>query len=902
MFLKKGYVLDNRYEIIEKIGAGGMSIVYKAHCTHLNRIVAIKVLREEFIEDENFVNKFTEEAKLVASLSHQNIVNIYDVGRDGDFCYIVMEYLDGKDLENIVHKLGNIDQTSALTILYNVGEALKYAHDNGIIHRDLKSKNIIITDDGIVKVADFGIATATTTSTISVATNAIGSVHYFSPEQAKGEGVDGRSDIYSLGIIGYELVTGDLPFDGDTPVQVALKHVTDDMPRPSLKADVSSSFDFLIMKATSKDKLDRYQSVSEFLEDIDKILDGKNITTNRMVGDEIKKDEVINFGKILEDEKEDDFTNNEVNEKELKNKAQIARDNLNKLENVHNEYDKEDGYYINETINEINDYEKSKKEKTVVSLTEGKEEKVNTKEQERKEKFNKLLVKLGIVSEEADEVLYAPQKTNSNEEDEKDDSNEEKEELKFDEHFNLVKDNKNSKINDELEKQISKKYISLDGPIKDSSVTYAREQEKITKAKIAATRFFDDNEDDEEVVIVESPKKKKFNLFNFITVEVEDDLTDEEYKKLKREEKRKKREEKYIDSRKDEEMVDGYISKDDDRKIVRAAVATSLVIIAFMLFGIIKFIVYLNDNKLIEVKNYVGENYNDIKSKVEDYGFTLDVVDEESSDKYPEGVILNQNFEEGKMLPKHTKIEVVLSKGKVEAVMPDLESRTVSEALAALEKYNVHITTQTIPSESIGKDCIVQTSPSYGMALEKGANVVLYISDGSGTKYMVPNLIGLTEKEAKEALEKVGLSLYKAEYATNDKENAVVVLQSDPEGTALFMNAGVSIQLNISSNRRNTNTNKDKDDKEDSSSETTGKIDKANVRIESKQGMLLPDEEYVVEILAEQPSQKEITVLYRNKLKGKDINDTFTKVFELELGSKISLYIDDVLQKELNFN
>lgn len=493
MFLKKGYLLGNRYEIIEKIGAGGMSIVYKANCLHLKRTVAIKVLREEYVEDQEFVDKFINEATAVASLSHPNIVNIFDVGNDGDVYYIVMEYLDGKDLENIVHKVGSVDTNAALTILYNIGEALSYAHKNGIIHRDLKSKNIIINDDGIVKVADFGIATATTTSTIAVSINAIGSVHYFSPEQAKGEVVDERSDIYSLGIIGYELVTGKLPFDGDTPVAVALKHVTDDIPRPSDIKDVSRNVDFLIMKAASKDPLDRYQSVDEMLHDIDMILDGKDIVKDRMLEDgEIKKDEVLNFSRILEEYK--DEKDEEDILKEQAKKSEIARVNLEKFDDVNDK--------INDNIKGFNDIEETKTPKN---------------------KMDKFLAKLGIIRD------------NDEDEDEDDDYNFNGDREKS---FNTFFDDEDVK---EEPKEEKKPYISLDAPIEDNESKKVRDMEAESKAAIAAAKFFDKYDEEtakDEEFVHKKPNKKKFNFLDFITVEVEDDLSDEEFKKYKDENKK----------------------------------------------------------------------------------------------------------------------------------------------------------------------------------------------------------------------------------------------------------------------------------------------------------------------------------------------------------------------------
>ena len=210
-----GTVLGGRYEIIEKIGGGGMALVYKAKCRLLNRYVAIKILRDEFINDEDFINKFKRESQAAASLSHPNIVNIYDVGvdeKDGhSIHYIVMEYIKGKTLKEIIREKGKLTLDETVDYSIQIAEALEHAHRNHIVHRDIKPHNIMVTEDGRIKVTDFGIARAATASTVTNTSNVIGSVHYFSPEQARGGYTGEKSDIYSLGIVMYEMITGKVP-------------------------------------------------------------------------------------------------------------------------------------------------------------------------------------------------------------------------------------------------------------------------------------------------------------------------------------------------------------------------------------------------------------------------------------------------------------------------------------------------------------------------------------------------------------------------------------------------------------------------------------------------------------------------------------------------------------------
>lgn len=288
--LTPGTLLDERYEIIEKIGAGGMSIVYKAKDNRLQRNVAIKELREEFAKDDEFVNKFRKEALSAARLSHPNIVGIYDVGNDQDIHYIVMEYVEGKTLKQVIEEKGPFDYKTVLEYGTQIVSALKHAHEKKIIHRDIKPQNILMTKDGILKVTDFGIAKAVDSSTVVATGNAIGSVHYFSPEQAKGKFVNESSDLYSCGIVLFELATKRLPFEAESHVSIALKHISEEFPRPSkFNSSIPQSLEDLILKATAKNQIDRYQNASEMLHDMKAIL----IDPNYQIPKEAYSDKTI---------------------------------------------------------------------------------------------------------------------------------------------------------------------------------------------------------------------------------------------------------------------------------------------------------------------------------------------------------------------------------------------------------------------------------------------------------------------------------------------------------------------------------------------------------------------------------------------------------------------------------
>ena len=269
MLLNPGTVLNGRYEILEKIGSGGMAVVYRGRDRKLDRYVTIKVLREEFIGDEEFIERFRSEACSVARLSHPNIVRAYDVGEDGDINYIVNEYIHGDTLKKAIKEKAPFDSRSTINVAIQIASALSQAHKAHIVHRDIKPQNILVGTDGVVKVTDFGIARAATASTMTTTANAAGSVHYFSPEQARGGYVDEKSDIYSLGITMFEMITGVLPFQGNNSVSIALMHINDELPDiRQYNPNCTRSLEGIIRKATMKKADERYASIDLLLADL----------------------------------------------------------------------------------------------------------------------------------------------------------------------------------------------------------------------------------------------------------------------------------------------------------------------------------------------------------------------------------------------------------------------------------------------------------------------------------------------------------------------------------------------------------------------------------------------------------------------------------------------------------
>lgn len=314
-----GKTIANRYEILEKTGVGGMATVYIAKDLTLSRFVAIKVLKDEFTTDEEFVRRFNSEAQSAASLSHANIVSIYDVGNEDNIYYIVMELVRGKTLKQIITEEGKLAWKWALDISIQIASALETAHKHGIVHRDIKPHNIIITEDGVAKVTDFGIAKAVSNSTITAFGTTIGSVHYFSPEQAKGGYTDAKSDLYSLGVVMYEMLTGKVPFDADTSVSVALKHMQENPEEPiEIDEEIPRAVNDIIMKAMQKEPMARYQSATRMIYDLKKALeDPEGDFVEEQVDDGLtRKMDAITDDMVRRSKRSDKRDNNKKNKKQ----------------------------------------------------------------------------------------------------------------------------------------------------------------------------------------------------------------------------------------------------------------------------------------------------------------------------------------------------------------------------------------------------------------------------------------------------------------------------------------------------------------------------------------------------------------------------------------------------------
>ena len=356
-----GEILGDRYELLEQIGEGGMAIVYKARDNKLNRFVAVKILKAEYSDNEEIVRKFKKEATAIAKLSDNNIVNVLDVGTQENTNYIVMELINGKTLKEVISEFGKVKYETALNIAIQVAKALDCAHKNNIIHRDIKPQNIMVTEDGVVKVTDFGIAKSSDSATLTNTSTILGSAHYFSPEQARGSFIDNRTDIYSLGIVMYEMVTGKVPFEADSPVTIALKHLQEKVvPPKEINSKIPESLNKVILKCMEKDANNRYQDVKGLLADLEKIKEDPNYiiggTDNSNLGDvtaqhtiimdaikapiitndEDLKDDVLG-NENLDDEDEDYYDDEDEPEYEEENYVEPEDDEYDDYDEDYNE-------------------------------------------------------------------------------------------------------------------------------------------------------------------------------------------------------------------------------------------------------------------------------------------------------------------------------------------------------------------------------------------------------------------------------------------------------------------------------------------------------------------------------------------------------------------------------------
>ena len=667
-----GIVLGERYEVLSKIGAGGMADVYKGKDTMLNRYVAIKVLKKEYRENKDFVRKFRSEAQAAAGLLNPNIVNVYDVGEDRGLYYMVMELVEGITLKEYIQKKGKLSTKEAISIAIQMCTGIEAAHKHNIIHRDIKPQNIIISKEGKVKVTDFGIARAVDSNTVS--SNAMGSVHYVSPEQARGGYCDAKSDIYSVGITMYEMITGRVPFDGDSTVSVAMKHLQENITPPSQYApDMSKALEKIILKCTQKSPERRYESTTLLIQDLKRAL-------------------VDPSGAFVEIERP----------KNLGETVMFTEEDMGSLKRGHSSYDDDDDYEdddYDEDDYEDDGYEDDEEDGNVRSgKRKGKSDEVNPH-------MNKMMKILTIVAAAVVILIIALVAGkaagifrfggSSGIESSSDSANIEVPQLVGETQAvaNEMCEKRNLVMKVVSQKQSDKPV----GTVLEQSI---KAGEKVKKQTVI------------EVVICSGAEEVE-------VPNVSGNTQDEAWKILK--------DKGFTDYEVQMEYSDEY----DNGEVIKttpAAGETTTVDTKIVL-------VVSKGAEKAEVPNLVGRTVSEAQKALSDKGLTDGGSTEEYSNTVAEGKIISQNVKAGKKVDGGTSVSYVVSKGKKPAetvAVPDLRGYSLADAISALS--NRGLSYKEIAADSPSPSgTVVDMSPDIGSQVEVGSTITLYVSNGTGS-------------------------------------------------------------------------------------------------------------------------------------------------------------------------
>lgn len=704
--LKTGEFLGDRYEILELIGSGGMADVYKAKCHKLNRMVAIKVLKKEFCTDRNFVSRFKIEGQSAAGLLHANIVNIYDVGDEGDIHYIVMELVEGVTLKEFIQRKGRLEIRESIGIAIQIAQGIAAAHEQGIIHRDIKPQNVIISNDGKAKVADFGIAKVPSANTIN--SDAVGSVYYFSPEQARGGYCDERSDIYSLGITLYEMLTGKLPFDGDNNVAIALAHLNDEITPPrEIEPMIPISLEKIILKATQKKQERRYATVNDLISDLRKALFMPETDFVEMTPISNSSPTVL------------------ISDGDISTIRQNSRVTLIDEASVINEDFDED---IETTSNEEDDNNED----------EGNE---NTL-------FDKIILAVGIFVAAiiviiAVFLLVQFIKGNTASTDKTTEATE-----------STGIDSKQTKMPNLIGKTQEEAYELL----KEHNLGIQREygiSEEYAVGYVYAQEF------KEDTIIDKNQKVKVWISEGSEFIDIPDDLIGQKYAavRLKLLDLKFVVEPEYEFS--DEYEKDYVINTSPEPGVGKLKKGDTITVYVSKGEEIIMI-------KVPELRLYTLD---EAERELAKLGLKIGEVTEEYSNTYDVGVIMSQSVEKNQEIEYGEKIDVVISKGKEFASVPDLEGMTEEEAEKALEEEGLQLGKVTEDySDEIEEGLVISQNVEKKTDAKIDSKVDIVISKGI-EKVKVPVLIGLTADEAKRELEKAGLKL--GAISEKEKEGAI---------------------------------------------------------------------------------------------------------------------------------
>ena len=716
--LEKGTVISKRYQIIDKLGSGGMAYAYKARDMRLGRFVTVKVLKDEYAENAEFLTKFSSEASAAASLSHHNIVRVYDVGEDRGINYIVMEYVHGQSLKKTIDEKAPFDTLTTLSVALQIASALSHAHKHHVVHRDIKPQNILVAVDGTIKVTDFGIARAATTNTYAADVNAMGSVHYFSPEQARGGYINEKSDIYSLGITMFEMITGHVPFDASSSIAVALKHLNEELPDiKQYNPEVTRGLEGIIRKATQKKADERYDNIDLLISDI--------------------KLAIIEAARVA--------------------KAKAAEKK--------NEPDSEEFKSGSERRAERRRMAKEAAAATAASAVVG-----------------------SHISEAAAEEISE----NNDEED------------------------------DRLEGQMSLEDIGLE-PEEDS---YDDEYQDD-----GFDDYDDDGEYDDDEEFEDEEPEIKVELAKNIKLPKSSVGFEKYSKKLKLNSENDDYDDDYDDDLDDyDDDFDDYFKEFDEekrqeKKITIAAVITAFAIIGVIVFVGIKFFNVFDNaaavfNKSKTVPNFVGMTLTDAEADAEKLGITLvqgAVVDSIE----PQDTILTQDIDEGVSITDKMEIIVTVSSGANVYSMPNVVGEEESLAIAKItgSELNANIIIEYEYDESHPEGTVIKQSPEGDSQVTESVEVVLTICrDQDSLNAVVPNVVGLSETDAKNKITSSGLTVGNVSYTTSSSvAKGYVITQTANPGEEILKNSSIDIVVssgrpaapptNNTSNTQNNNSN-----------------------------------------------------------------------------------------------
>ena len=668
--IKEGVVLGKRYEILGRVGSGGMADVYKGKDHKLNRFVAIKVLKSDYRTDEVFIKKFLSEAQAAAGLMHPNVVNVYDVGQDRGLYYMVMELVEGITLKDYIEKKGRLSPKETVSISIQMVTGLQAAHNQHIIHRDIKPQNIIISKDGKVKVTDFGIARATT-STQTISTSVMGSVHYTSPEQARGGVVDQKSDIYSIGITMYEMVTGHVPFDGDSTVSVALKHLQEEITSPADEVpDLPYSLECIIMKCTQKNPAMRYHDCASLLLDLKRSLvdpDG---------------DFVVIGGRSNADDRTVVMSTEEINE--VQRRRYDADD----------EYDDDDDY--------DDDYDRG--------------------------------------------------------DDEDDDDPDD------DRRYRDRGRRRKKNVNDDT-RRIMKILMIVAGVVVALLILFLVGN---------AAGFFSGPglvQNEQEMVKVPDLRGKTEEQAR---AELKDTGIG-----MKVENERKP----------SNQYKEGEIMSQDPAPDTEVAKNSTITVV----------ISSGEEAKMVQVPNVIGRSEADAEKSLQAAKLTVVHGQPQNSDEVPAGDVISCDPAPGTEVEEGTEVTIVVSLGVEQVSVPDLRNRTASDAQSVLSSAGLSGSASEEYSDSVEAGKVISQSIDPGSKVSKGTSVNYVVSKGPETKYVtVPNLHGMTESQARQALRDAGLSVGEVndDYVGYDNVSRVVD-QSVSSGTSVAEGTSVSFTINL---------------------------------------------------------------------------------------------------------